>query len=205
MLLTSRPSTGLFVLGCIVSLALTTASRAAELPPGPGDWLVDASDAYRSSIRDGEGGRGITLSNGLVRRSFRLRPGAATVALDNLRTGASLLRAVGPEARLVVDGAEIAVGGLVGQTDRAYLRPEWLDAMTPTPDALAFTGFASGEIRAPFAWKRVRHSEDRPWPPPGRALALRFETPASRASSAWVRFRSSRRRARRAPSSARAA
>src|SRR5579862_7178750 len=67
------------------------------------DWLVQAP-RMRATVSRRADGKEITLSNGLIRRVFRLAPNAATVALDNLMTGASMLRAVKPEASVVLDG-----------------------------------------------------------------------------------------------------
>ena len=72
--------------------------------------------------------------------AFRLAPDAATVALDNLMTGASELRSVRPEAELVLDGRKCAIGGLTGQPVHNYLKPEWLAAMGPASDQLSLAG-----------------------------------------------------------------
>lgn len=44
------------------------------------------------------------MTNGLIRRVWRLTPDAATVAFDDMMTGASLIRGVRPEAELELDG-----------------------------------------------------------------------------------------------------
>ena len=64
-----------------------------------------------------------------MRRAFLLAPNAATVACDDLRRDASLLRAVRPEARVTLDEREYTVGGLVGQREQGYLLPAWLDEL----------------------------------------------------------------------------
>ena len=151
---------------------------AAQPTPADGDWLVHDVDARASLSRAaGDGAPGLVLSNGLVRRVFRLAPDAATVAFDNLVTGASLLRAVSPEARLGLDGQAFDVGGLLGQPEFAYLRPEWLRHMEADPAAFHCTGFEHGPTVAPFIWKRKRYSADGAWPAPGVRLTLRFSPP----------------------------
>ena len=113
------------------------------------------------------------MTNGLIRRTWRLRPNAATVSFDNLMTGASILRAVKPEAYLKLDWqAETAVGGLLGQPDGAYLKPDWLEQMTADPKAFRCTGFSAGKTKERFPWKRTPFSGDQPWPPSGAALSL---------------------------------
>src|SRR5579871_2245914 len=117
------------------------------------DWLVQALRT-RAAVSRRADGKEITLSNGLIRRVFRLAPNAATVALDNLMTGASMLRAVKPEASVVLDGVHYDIGGLVGQPDLAYLRPEWLDAMRPDLNAFQFVRAETGKTKERFPWKR---------------------------------------------------
>ncbi len=155
------------------------AASVAALPPAPpfvfgeasSDWLV-ASPEVRAGAYRGAGDHEVVLDNGLIRRAFRLSPALATVALDSRMTGASLLRAVGPEALVTIDGREHRVGGLLGQPERAYLRPNFLPQMTADPEAFTCDDIEVGVPEASFEWKRVRHAEDRPWPPPG--VALRF-------------------------------
>ncbi len=169
-----------------------------ELPTRLGaigaDWLLakEGFEAVSSTTHTRVSSNGrttdrveITLTNGLVRREWRIEPGAATIGLDDLMTGRSLLRGVKAEAVIVVDGIELAVGGLRGQPDYAYLRPEWRAALEPDPGALQLVRYELGsapqlvgrELLAPsppFAWKRVRHAVDSPWPAPGQRLSLHF-------------------------------
>ena len=140
------------------------------------DWLVTL---VRTAVRaeQSENGKNVTLSNGLIRRTFRLQPNAATVAYDNLMTGQSMLRGVKPEARLRIDGVTLDVGGLKGQPDYAYLLEEWLDDLHADPKAFRFVGFEVGNTKARFPWKRVRHCADLPWPPPGASLTMNYKLP----------------------------
>ena len=140
------------------------------------DWLIEPPNR-KSTCALSTDGKEITLENGLIRRVFRLKPNAATVAFDNLMTGQAMLRAVKPEATVELDGVPYAVGGLTGQPDLAYLRPEWLDVMRSDDGAFRFVGYEVGPTVAPFGWKQVRHSENRPWPAPGVALTLHFAPP----------------------------
>jgi hypothetical protein len=151
----------------------------AETPrPADGDWLVDDIDTPATLSRaEGTEAPGIVLSNGLVRRVLRLAPNAATVACDNLTTGAAILRAVSPEARLTLDGTAFDVGGLTGQPEQAYLRREWLSGMAADPAAFRCIGVEQGPTEAPFTWKRKRWSADGAWPPPGVRLRLTFAPP----------------------------
>ncbi len=139
------------------------------------DWLVakvGKTNLYRTKNNDE-----IVLSNGLIARTFRLAPNAATVGLDNLMTQEQMVRAVNPEVRLKLkDREELSVGGLTGQPNLAFLKPEWLDKMSAHPQALKFKAWTVGPITERFAWKRIRRTAPNvKWPPPGKHLTLSFE------------------------------
>jgi hypothetical protein len=143
------------------------------------DWLIDASSfTARIRVQDGEP-TVLHLENGLVRRSFRLAPNAATTDFRNLVSGEAILRAVRPEASLVIDGTSYDIGGLKGQAEQGYLLGSWLPAMSGDPGAFRFRSYETAPIQERFPWKRKRVAEDRPWPPPGITLTLRFDPPAS--------------------------
>jgi len=141
-----------------------------------GDWLVRPV-TEPVTVERGADGKDLVLRNGLIRRAFRLRPNAATVAYDNLMTGESILRGVKPETMVEIDGRRFAIGGLLGQVEYAYLRPEWVDPLTNDPNAFQFAGYEAGETKAWFPWKRTRYAADLPWPPRGTSLRLRFQPP----------------------------
>ncbi|OGD19503.1 MAG: hypothetical protein A2W03_01145 [Candidatus Aminicenantes bacterium RBG_16_63_16] len=113
---------------------------------------------------------------------FRIAPNAATVDFQNLMTGETILRAVVPEAKLKLDGRDFKVGGLEGQPERAYLLKEWLDSMTADPGAFRFREVRLGPTEPRLEWKRKRPAAGTPWPPPGLALTLSFDAPASAGS-----------------------
>jgi hypothetical protein len=152
------------------------------LPPLPrsrsvaGDWLIEKPRA-RAGIYRMPDGKSLALDNGLIRRVIRIDPAAATIALDNLTTGETMLRAVSPEAWMELDGRRFAIGGLTGQPNRAYLLPQWLEAMKPEPGAFVLTGFDVGRTAERMEWKRTRGDNRAPWPPPGVSLTLRFSPP----------------------------
>lgn len=141
----------------------------ATLPHG--DWLLGEVQA-RAQVRESSGH--LELSNGLVSRTFRLDPSGATVAYVNQMTGESLLRATGPEAR-VKAGPDLAVGGLTGQPNRAFLLEHWLDDLRPIEGALKFTGYTVDEPLERLTWKRTRHAPPAQWPPNGKAVTLTYE------------------------------
>jgi len=144
------------------------------------DWLID-STSFVAKISASSDGRSLELANGLVRRVIRLQPDAATVAFDNLMTGASLLRSARPEAVVELDGCKMKVGGLVGQPIHNYLSPAWLDRLEHEPGGFRFGKFQIGRSEARFAWKKHREwlPQDRAWPPTGAAVTLLFHAPTN--------------------------
>ncbi|HIK82454.1 MAG: alpha-galactosidase [bacterium] len=167
--------------------ALDSRELISDLPAEPRltleertDWLIDPTP-YRAGVFRGNSADEIVLSNGLVRRTFRIAPNLATVAIDNLVTGESVLRSVRPEAQVVIDGDSFDVGGLIGQPNHAFLREEWIDDMESDPTAFQFLRFEIGTPVQRIEWKQVRHhAPDVQWPP--RGVSLRFDLIAPRSS-----------------------
>lgn len=161
----------------MIALTLLTAACAAPQQQPRADWMLHER-AYDAEVRveQSEIGPLIHLDNGLLRRSWKLAPNAACYAFDNLMTGASMLRAVQPEAKLTVNGQELAVGGLVGQPNHAFLTDAWLSTMQADPQAMRLVGYEIGEPVERLAWPRVRHhAPDVVWPPKGVSLRFDFE------------------------------
>ena len=140
------------------------------------DWLVTPLRTP-VAVQKSQDNREIVMDNGLIRRTFRLQPNAATVGLDNLMTGQSMLRGVKPEARLTIDGLTFDVGGLKGQPNYAYLLDEWLDTFRSDPNAFQFVDYEIGKTQPRLPWKRVRPCAELPWPPPGAALTMNYRLP----------------------------
>jgi hypothetical protein len=162
----------------IISATLLVSSNALSIAQSP-DWLI-APESFTAKVKVVEQGKLLEMSNGLLRRSFRITPNAATIALDHLVTGESLLRGVKPEAEITIDGQKYEVGGLTGQPNLAFLTPEWLEQMKSAPTALQFSGYEIGKTVERFPWKRVRyHACESKWPPPGVSLRLDFTMPAN--------------------------
>ena len=173
-----RPLSLRFLISCLVLFpALAASARGAT------DWLVDASP-YHAHLLVRNDVQELELNNGLLRRVFRISPNAATVALDQLVSGESLLRGVKPEALVEIDGKSYEVGGLQGQPNYAFLRPEWINMLKANPAAFRFTGYTTGVPEERMAWKRVRHhAPDVAWPPAGVRLNLEFAAPTDAAAT----------------------
>ena len=144
------------------------------------DWLIDPMP-FRAVVSTNTTANEIILENGLVRRVVKLAPDAATVALDNLMTGESILRSVRPEAQVELDGNRFNVGGLNGQPVQNYFNPAWLPTMQADPAAFHFVNWKTGPTQARFPWLKRSEwlSHDALWPPPGVALTLTFLAPTN--------------------------
>ncbi|MGD0781371.1 MAG: alpha-galactosidase [Candidatus Aminicenantales bacterium] len=178
--------------GIVASLviALFGIAACAKTPSaGKPDWLIDPS-AYKAEIKASADGRSVVLTNGLIRRTIRVVPDAATVEFRNLMTDETILRAVRPEASLTIDGRRWDVGGLRGQPDQAYLLPAWIESLTADSDAFRYKAYEIGATKAPFAYVPKRWGGGAPWPPAGRALVLRFghESPSLKGIEVSVRY-----------------
>ena len=104
----------------ILSQALWSQSNPLEqLPVADTDWLIESPE-IRTQIYQDE--KEVILYNGLVSRTIRIAPNAATVGLRNLVTGEEYIRSVKPEALVSIDGTSYPVGGLAGQKEHGYLK-----------------------------------------------------------------------------------
>ncbi len=166
-----------------VSLAQSWREQLDALPPMPeaeaADWLIHTPSRVAGVFR-GRDPRVLVLDNGLMRRKFLLTPNVACVGFTQVRTGEQLVRAVGPECVVTIDGKAIAVGGLIGQPVGNYILPEWFDQFEIDPAALSFRGFSIGSIEARFPWKQRSEwmAGDATWPPEGVCLTMHFASGA---------------------------
>jgi len=161
----------------IASPAPLGAAHAVVPPADRRDWLVDDAGFVAAATREGDR---VVLDNGLIRRVIRIVPNAATVAYDNLMTGASELRAVRPEATLTIDGKTYEVGGLAGQESQNFLRAGEDARLTAKAGAFVCTGVTFGCTAARFPWKPSFPEQSAarlPWPPPGVSAVFTYAAP----------------------------
>ncbi|MCB0607036.1 MAG: alpha-galactosidase [Lewinella sp.] len=140
----------------------------------PADWLL-TKGRYPARVEKSEDGRSVTLTNGLIARRFLLSPNVATTAFDNLMTGESLIRGVKPEAEVVINGDTIQVGGLAGQPNYAFFRPEWEHDLSAVPGSMTLRDYNYSDKIPAVEWKSPRHhAPDASWPPRGIHLQFRY-------------------------------
>jgi hypothetical protein len=116
------------------------------------DWLItpvtQKAEIYRSN-----NGKNIILYNGLVKRMFCITPNVACIDYKNMSNGQQLLRAIKPEAKIIIDNKEYEVGGLHGQKENAYLLTDSLNNFTAGANDLQFERFEVNEIKPFIKWK----------------------------------------------------
>jgi len=142
------------------------------------DWLIDDGTFVAEVSKTEEY---LSLSNGLVSRTIRLSPNAATVAFENLMTKSTIIRGVKPEARIRIDDVDYNIGGLQGQPNYAFLKEDWIDQMTFDSSAFRLVSVSTGIPTAHMQWKQVRaHAVSAgSWPPEGVSARLDFRAGAS--------------------------
>lgn len=142
-------------------------------PAKSGDWLLDDSDR-KADIYVSADGKNIIMANGLAERIFTLSPDVACISYRNLTTGRQMLRAVSPEAIVTIDLIPYPIGGLEGQVERAYLKPEWIPAMSSPDNEFRLADIRISGIRPYVSWKPRRWS-GRQSLPAGKTLTFIFK------------------------------
>ncbi|NGP46523.1 hypothetical protein G4V62_16795 [Bacillaceae bacterium SIJ1] len=141
------------------------------------DWLIAKADEnpFTASIETNE--REIVLSNGLIRRKWRLVPNCTTVGFDNLLTKETIIRSVNQEAIVTLNGQSYDVGGVEWNGEKAYLKEEWLDLMEENTESFKYKSHQVHPLKERFSWKRKRGVSESPWPPKGISLTFYYDPP----------------------------
>ena len=139
------------------------------------DWLLYDVDKTTQLYESNDGH--LVLSNGLVSRTFSIKPNGATIGLEHLQTGESFLRSVRPEAEIEIDGITFKIGGLTGQPIQNYLLPEWIESMEANPASFKLVNYKVANTKERFAWKKRKEwmPKDMPWPVPGKEIVFTYQ------------------------------
>ncbi len=137
-----------------------------------GDWLIklvrEKAVVYKRSTND------IVLFNGLVKRVFRVSPNVVCTDFRNMITGQQLLRAVMPEAVIVINGKTYNVGGLHGQKEKGYLLPASVDSFTTNQNDFQFVSYDTDEIKPRVNWNHKGWWASNTSQPTGKVLSFTF-------------------------------
>ncbi len=137
------------------------------------DWLVTPIAQKAAIIEEG---KDIILYNGLVKRVFHLGANLACVDYKNLANGQQLIRAVKPEAKITLDGKEYFVGGVKGQTENAYLLPEWLDKFTAGKEDFVYQNYTVSALKPFINWQSHTWTLNKKQPT-GLAITFQYQSP----------------------------
>ena len=151
---------------------------SGEIKVAAGDWLLGNTNAS-TQIFKSSNGKDLVITNGLVCRQFRMQSYMACFGFKNLVTGKEMLRAIEPEAELVINGKTYNVGGVLGQFERGYLQYDWLDKFTKDTRAFQLIDFTVREIPSRFKWKADRWNTNKQWPPKGKQVDFTFRLPGN--------------------------
>ncbi|RAJ87340.1 hypothetical protein CLV59_10189 [Chitinophaga dinghuensis] len=153
--------------GLLLQMQLAGAQSGTKQQP---DWLIN-NKGYKAVAA--VQGKDITLSNGLLSRSFRVSPNVICTDYRNLTSGEQLLRAIKPEAQLVIDGKTVNIGGAYTQRQQAYLLPAWLDGMQAGAADMQYQRYEIADLKPYMADNgHTRQST-------GKSLIFTYAAPAS--------------------------
>ena len=145
------------------------------------DWLLKPT-TQKAEIVFNQNEKEITLQNGLVKRVFSLAANLACVDYRNLITGQQLLRAVSPEARLVINDVVYNVGGVHGQKEKAYLLPEWVNRFTANDSDFQYKTYRIQNITPFVRWlEKATPGKIAQWAmnkkqPTGKMISFQYES-----------------------------
>ncbi len=147
------------------------------------DWLVEPVHA-KAGIYTTDDHRDIILYNGLVKRTFRIAPNVACIDYKNMINGQQLLRAVKPEARLIINGKQYDVGGLYGQKENAYLLPEWVDQFKTSDSSFQFISYEVNDIKPFLNWKTTMWTANKKQAT-GKMISFKYNSESKGSERAW--------------------
>lgn len=114
------------------------------------------------------------LNNGLVSRTFYVSDNLACVSYKNLSNDAEYIRAVKPEARIMIDSVWYEVGGLKGQPESAYLLKNWYHELEASSQALILTKIETCEPVKRYDWAPRFNALKTDWPPKGLHVTMTY-------------------------------
>jgi len=133
------------------------------------DWLIQPIQQKANiNIQDNY----IELNNGLAKRIFFIGPNLACIDYTNLSNGQQLLRSIEPEARVVIDGQMYNIGGLIGQTEKAYLIKGSEKKLLSDNNAFQFKGYHIDTIAHYIQWKSTTWVSNKHQP---KGKSIRFD------------------------------
>lgn len=156
------------------AIALYAGTAVAQVKAPAKDWLIN-HQSYTAVVTQKD--QEITLSNGLLSRSFRIAPNVICTDYRNLVSGEQLLRAIKPEARITVNGNDYMIGGAQGQKQQAYLLPGWLGDLKKGATDFIYTSHQVTPISPYLKWQAKGWCSN-PKQPTGKELTFSYQAQA---------------------------
>ena len=146
------------------------------------DWLIQPIQQKANiNIQDNY----IELNNGLAKRIFYIGPNLACIDYTNLSNGQQLLRSIEPEARVVMDGQMYNIGGLIGQTEKAYLIKGSEKKLLSDKNAFQFKGYHIDTIAHYIQWKSTTWNSNKKQAK-GKSIRFDFIAPNNHLSNLTI-------------------
>jgi hypothetical protein len=137
------------------------------------DWLIQ--HPKEKSIVTRRGDNELVMSNGLISRTFRLSPNAATISLKNLPTSEEYIRSIKPEAYITINNQNYAVGGLIGQKEHGYLLSKWIDELVVDESAFQLVDFEIKPLQERIQWGKTRWIPKTQWTKSGQEVIFYYQ------------------------------
>lgn len=150
------------------------------------DWLVHA-EGHPAAVFKSADQKDLILSNGLLKRVFRLSPNVACTDLRNLITGEQLLRSIKPEARVSVNGKKYNIGGLYGQKENAYITTGILSSLKANENDFQFQGYEITALPQFIKWKPGAMWTANQKNPTGKTLTFTYKSADAKLSGVFVK------------------
>jgi len=146
------------------------------------DWLIQPIQQKANiNIQDNY----IELNNGLAKRIFFIGPNLACIDYTNLSNGQQLLRSIEPEARVVIDGQMYNIGGLIGQTEKAYLIKGSEKKLLSDKNAFQYKGYHIDTIAHYIQWKSTTWNSNKKQAK-GKSIRFDFIAPNNHLSNLTI-------------------
>ena len=167
-----------------LSLILAWLQPAMAWVDQSNDWLLSSYVGKPSSVTESHlgGYPAITISNGIIARTFSYAPCFTTIEYELLPTRTKFLRALSPEATMTLNGEQVVVGNCLGQMSG---HSEFWDPSSThlrrDPLSLEFVNYQIAEIEPPFSYTPGEGHSPRnvSWPPKGLHLIVNFRAPST--------------------------
>lgn len=150
------------------------------------DWLVHG-EGHVAAVFKSADQKDLILSNGLLKRVFRLSPNVACTDLRNLSTGEQLLRSVKPEAQVSINGKKYNIGGLYGQKENAYITTGMLGSLRASEGDFQFQDYKIMALPQFIKWKPGSMWTANQKNPTGKTLTFTYKSADAKLNGVLVK------------------